>query len=228
MEGDTVPEALPAHLSCAQNMGYAQSKLVTEHLCQIATDQTGISAYVLRIGQVIGDTAHGIWNATEAIPMMLQSALTIGALPRLDEAPRWLPVDTVAKTVIDITSSDSAPSGVFNVVNPRAFHWARDLLPHLHASGLQFSELGQRDWIARLRASNPDPIANPPYKLLQFFSNKYDRDSTPQTREWHTQKAQTWSDSLSEAPVLDQGLVDKMIEHFRSNCWAKSNASSRG
>jgi thioester reductase-like protein len=217
--GNVIPEALPLHLSYAQNMGYAQSKLLTEHLSQIATEQTGISTHVLRIGQVIGDTEHGIWNATEAIPMMLRSSTTIGALPCLDECPRWLPVDTVAKTVIDITLS-SAPSGVVNIVNPQTFHWTRDLLPYLLASGIQFDELTPRDWIARLRASNPDPVANPPYKLLQFFSNKYGKDSTPQSPpEWQTEKARTWSKSLSEAPVLDQGLVDRMIMHFTNNCW---------
>jgi thioester reductase-like protein len=200
-------------------MGYAQSKLVTENLCQIATEQTGISAHVLRIGQVIGDTDRGIWNATEAIPMMLQSATTISALPRLEEAPRWLPVDVVAKSVIEITSS-SAPSGVVNIINPRTFHWTRDLLPYLHAAGLQFAELETRDWVARLRDSNPDPVANPPIKLLQFFTNKYDKEGFPSsTMEWETGKARTWSKTLAEAPVLDQGLVDKMIGHFRRDCW---------
>lgn len=218
-KGDIIPEALPAHLSYAQNMGYAQSKLVTEHLCQKATEQTGISAHVLRIGQVIGDTDCGIWNATEAIPMMLQSATTIGALPRLEEAPRWLPVDVVAKSVIEITSS-SAPSGVVNIINPGTFHWTRDLLPYLHATGLQFAELETRGWVARLRDSNPNPVSNPPIKLLQFFTNKYDREGLPSsTMEWETGKAKAWSKALAEAPVLDQGLVDKMIGHFRRDCW---------
>lgn len=219
-QGNIIPEALPAHLSYAQNMGYAQSKLVTENICQIAAEQTGISAHVLRIGQVIGDTDRGIWNATEAIPMMLQSATTIGALPRLEEAPRWLPVDVVAKAVIEITSS-AAPSGVVNIINPKTFHWTRDLLPYLHAAGLEFTELETREWVARLRNSNPDPVANPPIKLLQFFTNKYDKEGLrSNTMEWETGKAREWSKTLAEAPVLGQELVDKMVGHFRRDCWS--------
>lgn len=103
--GPDIPEALPKDLKFAQDMGYAQSKLVGEHICIHAAQQTGIRARVLRIGQVIGDQAHGIWNSTEAIPLMLQCAKTIGALPALDESPLWLPVDTVAGTVVDISST---------------------------------------------------------------------------------------------------------------------------
>ena len=42
-------------------------------------------AQVLRIGQLIGDTKVGEWNATEGVPMMIQTAVTLGALPMLDE-----------------------------------------------------------------------------------------------------------------------------------------------
>ena len=107
-----IPEALPPTLTSAQFMGYAQSKLVTEHIVSHAATGTGMAARVLRIGQIIGDTKHGIWNPTEAIPLMLRSATaesTVGALPTLDERPRWLPVDTVATTVIDISLPPSPP-----------------------------------------------------------------------------------------------------------------------
>ncbi|KAB8219327.1 hypothetical protein BDV33DRAFT_231569 [Aspergillus novoparasiticus] len=167
---DDIPEALPKKLSYAQNMGYAQSKLVSEHICMNAAQQAGICARVLRIGQVIGDQDHGVWNATEAIPLMLQAATTIGALPKLNESPLWLPVDTVAGTVIDISLSSTAISKpdvelVFNIVSHHPFHWTKDLLPYVREAGLEFEELEQRDWIHRLRTSNPDPVANPPIKL---------------------------------------------------------------
>src|SRR5699024_8914255 len=69
-----IPESLPGRLSYAQDMGYAQSKLVGEYICSNASRQTSLTTRVLRIGQVVGDTQHGIWNSTEAIPLMLQCA----------------------------------------------------------------------------------------------------------------------------------------------------------
>ncbi|KAH9213651.1 hypothetical protein DL95DRAFT_366668, partial [Leptodontidium sp. 2 PMI_412] len=218
-KGGFVPEALPESFEFAQNMGYAQSKLVTEHICMNAANSYGIKARVLRVGQVIADTVHGIWNATEAIPLMIQAGSTIGAIPRLDESPLWLPVDVVASTVSEISLS-TAGAGVMNVVNHQSFHWTRDLLPALHKAGLEFSEPSQQEWIQILRKSNPDPFANPPIKLLEFFASKYDNEK-PRTRlVYDTSYARFLSPSLADAPKLDQQLVDKFVQRFKTTSWA--------
>ena len=81
----TIEEAHIDDLSHAQNMGYARSKLVTERIIKSAGGSTGMTASVLRVGQIVGDSHHGVWNTTEAIPLMIQSAGLLGALPKLDE-----------------------------------------------------------------------------------------------------------------------------------------------
>jgi len=81
----TIAEGPIPHLEHAQNMGYARSKLVAEKIIQAAAEKTGMVAKVLRVGQIVGDSEAGIWNTTEAIPLMIQSAVTMGALPQLDE-----------------------------------------------------------------------------------------------------------------------------------------------
>jgi carbohydrate kinase (thermoresistant glucokinase family) len=223
-KGGFVPEDLPAELSYAQGMGYARSKLVTEHICILAAKETGISARVLRVGQVIGDTIHGIWNDTEAIPLMLQAATTIGAVPALDETPLWLPVDTVAHGVTDISLSDAGPR-VMNIVNHQSFHWTRDLLPALHATGLKFEEVGQKEWVDRLRASNPDPIVNPPIKLLEFFASKYDNNNTKRpSLTYDTRQARSFSPYLAAAPILNKTLVSKFIQHWTRTSWTIKTA----
>ncbi|KAA8644467.1 hypothetical protein EYZ11_011175 [Aspergillus tanneri] len=224
-DGDEIPEALPLKLRYAQTMGYAQSKLVAEHICVQAAQQTGICARVLRIGQVIGDQTHGIWNSTEAIPLILQSATTIGALPTLDESPLWLPVDVVAGTVVDLSFSPPNISTldtdlVFNIVNHHSFHWTQDLLPYLRRAGLHFEEVDQREWIRRLRSSALDPVANPPVKLVEFFASKYDTEEPRRVFHYQTEKARKMSPTLSDAKPLDEMLVAKMIDYFRRECWS--------
>jgi nucleoside-diphosphate-sugar epimerase len=81
----TIAEGPIPQLEHAQDMGYARSKLVAERIIQAAAGQTGMVAKVLRVGQIVGDSDAGIWNTTEAIPLMIQSAVTLGALPALDE-----------------------------------------------------------------------------------------------------------------------------------------------
>lgn len=84
----TIRETHINNFAHAQNMGYARSKLVAEHIVRSAAEETSIHARVFRIGQIVGDSKEGIWNDTEAIPLMIRSALTLGALPAIDEVCR--------------------------------------------------------------------------------------------------------------------------------------------
>ncbi|KAL4982884.1 hypothetical protein BDW68DRAFT_191781 [Aspergillus falconensis] len=216
----SIPESLPSNLAHAQAMGYAQSKLVAEHLCVKAYQQTGLRARVLRIGQVIGDTENGIWNTTEAIPLMIQSATTIGALPKLDEFHRWLPVNTVAGVIVDISLSESDANGpkdaqaIYNIISPYPFHWTTDLLPCLRDAGLDFEELDTPAWLKKLRESNPDPVANPPIKLVDFWTGKYDHGFPKRILGWETGNTKAVSRTFGEAKGLERDIARKMIGYF--------------
>lgn len=110
-------------------------------------------------GQIVGDTLHrGKWNDGDAIPLMIRSALAIGMLPTLSEQCAWLPVDTVARSVVEIaglgekeeealqttddddnndeddTSSPLPNPYIFNIVNPHTFAWTETFLPALRAA----------------------------------------------------------------------------------------------
>lgn len=218
-----VPESLP-DLEWAQGMGYAQSKSVAEHICAKAADQ-GITSRVLRVGQIVGDTKHGVWNAQEAVPMMMQTAVTVGALPKLKETPSWLPVDTVAETIADISLSESG-SGFTNVTHPQMFSFTNDLLPALRSAGLEFEEVEPKEWVRRLRASNPDPKANPPIKLVDFFVSKYDKDDFSPSKEFATEIACSLSTALANAPVLEPAFVKRFIDYFLKSSWKPSEKTS--
>lgn len=142
--GSVIPEAHLNHLTDAQQMGYARSKLVAERLC-LHAQLAGLDARVFRVGQIVGDTRRGQWNATEAIPLMIRSAISIGALPALDDTLNWLPIDIVAQVMAEICQA-SQRHDVYHVVNPKAFNWTRDLLPMLQGAGLKFERVSQQEW----------------------------------------------------------------------------------
>lgn len=223
-----IPERAP-ELEWAQTMGYAQSKSVVENLCceeaRSQGSQKPVTTRVLRIGQIIADTQNGVWNDTEAIPLMLQSAVTIGALPKLKETPAWLPVDTVAQAIIDLSLSEAGHL-VANVVNPRSFDWTKDLLPALKAAGLEFEELEPREWVQKLRNSNADPVANPPVKLVDFFATKYDKTEFAAPKSFATETACQYSPALASAAILDRDHVVKFINHFQANSWGPRKAAA--
>jgi thioester reductase-like protein len=109
-----------------------------------AAMKTGVKTRVFRVGQIVADTVHGVWNDTEAIPLIMQSALTVGALPKLQESPSWTPVDVSARAVSEIALSE-ADSIVANVTNAKTFSWTNDLLPALREAGLQFEEVEPKE-----------------------------------------------------------------------------------
>lgn len=213
-----VPESLP-ELEWAQGMGYAQSKSVAEHICARAAEQ-GITARVLRVGQIVADSRHGVWNAQEAVPMMMQTAVTIGALPKLAETPSWLPVDITAEAISDISLSD-AGSVFTNVAHPKSFNFINDLLPALRKTGLDFEEVAPKEWIRRLRDSNVDPKVNPPIKLVDFFASKYDKEDSEfgPSKKFSTSVACSLSPALANAPGLSQTQIDRFISYFLKSSW---------
>ncbi|EPE06928.1 nrps-like enzyme [Ophiostoma piceae UAMH 11346] len=116
-EPASIPEGpLESHADCSP-MGYAQSKFVGERICEAAARQ-GANVAVLRIGQITGDTEHGIWNDHEAIPLLVNSALELKALPLLGQEIgrcEWTPVDVVAASCIEIAEAMKGGSAVNGV-----------------------------------------------------------------------------------------------------------------
>ncbi|KAF2438847.1 acetyl-CoA synthetase-like protein [Karstenula rhodostoma CBS 690.94] len=168
-----------------QKTGYARSKYVAESIVLGAASR-GAHARVLRIGQLVGDSVGGAWNTTEGIPLMMQTAQTLGALPALDEEMSWLPVDYAARIILDLCDVTTPPTSppniaplpppadlIYHVLNPTRFHWTRDMLPALSAAGLPFETLPTDQWMEKLRTSDSDPARNPPIKLLGWFESKY-------------------------------------------------------
>lgn len=82
-------------------MGYGRSKLVGEHIVTVAR-RAGARCYSLRIGQVSGHSKNGMWNDNEALPLMIRSSLTLKVLPELDQMCSWIPVDSLASTIVEI------------------------------------------------------------------------------------------------------------------------------
>ncbi|KAL8814210.1 MAG: hypothetical protein Q9223_006548, partial [Gallowayella weberi] len=103
----------PTH---ASPLGYSRSKWVAENICanyhynnnthtsresppgsasheqKKQKNNANPTIAILRIGQLTSDTVSGIWNTSEAYPLMLSTAPHLHALPDLQDLPLdWLP-----------------------------------------------------------------------------------------------------------------------------------------
>jgi thioester reductase-like protein len=82
----TIEERIYTDPSDAVAIGYARSKFVAENICAAAAKAAGKSKIsVLRLGQLSGDTVHGIWKTEEGWPQLFGSAGLVGCLPELNE-----------------------------------------------------------------------------------------------------------------------------------------------
>jgi len=215
--GPVVAETHVSRLTDAQETGYARSKLVAERLCKLA-HEAGLDARALRIGQIVGDTRLGQWSATEGVPLMIRAAVSLGALPALSDTLTWLPVDTVAKVIVELCHS-AAHQDVYNLLNPKSIDWTRDLLPMLRAAGLSFEQVTAADWLARLGASNPDPAVNPTIKLLDFYKSKYAVPKTGPAVFYETKLTEAASPTLRAVGAPDAALIGKMVKYWTTECW---------
>lgn len=126
-----ISETLSSDPDDASPLGYSRSKWVAENILAsarvsgsfatpIPSSTSGLPSpgigeertpiIIIRVGQLCGNSRTGAWNATEAYPIMLSSARISGCLPDLrNEALSWLPVDTAARSVLEIATSPPDP-----------------------------------------------------------------------------------------------------------------------
>ncbi|KAK7454620.1 hypothetical protein VKT23_011373 [Stygiomarasmius scandens] len=199
----------------AAGTGYAQSKWVVEKLCQNAAEIASLPVGVFRIGQMVGDTVNGVWNETEAWPLMFKSTNTVGALPLIDENPSWLPVDHAGSAIAEIVTREQplSKSEVYHIVNPNVSVGWSEILDGLEAAGLCFDRVDIQTWLERLVKSDQDGERNPSIKLLPFWRQRWSKPRKPMV--FLTDKTSVVAPSIAGSPPVVKELVQKWVQHWR-------------
>ncbi|KAJ7493419.1 L-aminoadipate-semialdehyde dehydrogenase [Mycena galericulata] len=212
----TCSEDFASSPSTAAGTGYAQSKWVAEKLCQRAAATSGVPAGVLRIGQMVGDSVNGVWNETEAWPLMFKGANTFGALPTTDEYPSWLPVDYAGKGIAEVVLSPHPVESaeVYHIVNPNVSTSWDDMLVALKAAALEFQTVDRAEWVTRLAKSDQDGVKNPTIKLLPFFQLRYGKAHRP-PMVFLTDETVKKAPSIRTSPPISADLVGKWVARWR-------------
>lgn len=212
--GDSsVPEKIVDSPSAASALGYSRSKWVAEQICRKANEQTPLRGrvQVFRIGQLSGDSHRGVWNTSEAWPLMLSLVKVTRTLPDLgNEALDWLPVDIAAQSIMQaIAGSEQSSSGglpdVLHILNNKGKPDWRQLLQWLHKRE-DFAIVSPPMWVAQLeqaqqseqsqsqeaqQSEGPRP-GHPGFKLLAHWKRAYGGAAAidPDTRMVEHTKAQ--------------------------------------
>ncbi|KAH8550961.1 hypothetical protein BGW37DRAFT_496684 [Umbelopsis sp. PMI_123] len=213
MKGEVLERPLPDDPSCAAPMGYAQSKFIAEHLMGYVTQTKNIQGYVVRIGQMSGDTERGYWNPQEQYPLMIAGgAVHMQKMPTMKAEIDWIPLDYSAASIVEIiiNTANDAPSlseSIFHIVSPNRITWM-DFLEALHANGLNFSEVAPEEWIKELSEDD----SNPAIKLISFYQDIFGETQMP---IWVTKKTESVSPKLQKTPKIDSTLVGKYLQNWK-------------
>ena len=211
-----------------------EGKYVGEHLLNAAS-KAGIHTTIARVGQVAGPVEHGIngmWNKQEWFPSIIASSKYLGRLPNslANDVANWVPVDSMAKTVIELgvhdikkaaerSSSDHKPQGtfaVYNLVNPQGGSYS-SLIPTIRKHLPQVKEVVSfEQWIKALRASTEeddnDAVANPATKLLDFYEGLV---GSGMPEAFNTDAAVTASKTMNEISAVKPEWMETWMTQWK-------------
>ncbi|KAI9368851.1 hypothetical protein BJX61DRAFT_550058 [Aspergillus egyptiacus] len=103
--GPRVPETPLPSPDSVLPQGYGESKYIGERMCAAASEVSGIPTTVLRVGQIAGPTTEkGMWNPSEWLPILLRTSKALGKVPDSlgGSVIDWVPVDTLARIIVEI------------------------------------------------------------------------------------------------------------------------------
>lgn len=190
---------------------------MAEKVVEKAVTDSGARATILRIGQIIPSQSAGskLWNPSEAVPLLLRSALTTVVLSDSiggGEMCSWLPVDTLAKRILDLAdfqargdcigfeTAGERKQLVYNVVHPHPFSWVESFLPALRSARFQFDVVSYAAWLDRLASSEKDLEKNPSRKLPGYWEKEHDaRHFGHGKLKFETKEAERKSRTLRQA-----------------------------
>jgi len=183
--GKGLQETISTDPNDASPLGYSRSKWVAEaiiarahHSCPSLRSKLSI----FRVGQLAGDSKHGVWNASEAWPLMLASSKDTGVLPDLGNGEKlaWLGVDVAAQGILEAAMSeaghgdDAEGPAVYHILNdaqPAAtwdnlVGWVKNIKPATEI-------VSKAAWLQRLEKLQEQKPEHPALKLLGLWQTAY-------------------------------------------------------
>ncbi|KAH9946535.1 hypothetical protein B0H21DRAFT_822721 [Amylocystis lapponica] len=220
-----VPETPLGDPAVAVGTGYGMSKFVVEEVLANAR-KAGLKTTTLRIGQVCGPAASGVWNTTEWVPIMVKSGIALGSFPELGGVVSWIPMDAVARAIVDASLAEDAPVLV-NVTHPRPVPFTDILTAISDALGRNIPFEPLKSWVAKLKhvadgASVGDLETIPAIKLLGFFENITAQEKGIRDVEaggvpmFETTEAQKMSPTLLSLSSLGKDEANAWVQYWRS------------
>ena len=166
---------------------------------------------IVRVGQLTGDTENGIWNMSEAWPLMLSTAKELKCLPVIKQRLDWLPLDVAARAVVDLAfqrqEEKTQQVSVYHVVNSTEQNDWEDLLRWLkEIRDESFEVVEPGIWLDKLEALESHPAK----KLLWLWEKAFRNQNGMDSVELSVNRTMRASKALREFIGVDEPLTRKI------------------
>ncbi|KAI0117598.1 hypothetical protein F4776DRAFT_673079 [Hypoxylon sp. NC0597] len=200
------------------NNGYSDAKFT----CERILDETlhkypeNFRAMAVRLGQIAGSRTSGYWNPVEHLSFLIKSSQSLKALPAFEGVLQWVPVNDVARTLVDLSLSDAAAYPIYHIDNPVGQPWPEMIEVLADALDIpQKNILPFQEWVKRVRRS---PLAaetdNPAARLINFLDDNFLRMSCGGLI-LDTTKTQEHSGTLSSQGPVSAEVARKYIQAWK-------------
>ncbi|OBZ89323.1 Linear gramicidin synthase subunit D [Choanephora cucurbitarum] len=215
--GSVVPEVpMPSDSpQVALPFGYGQSKYIAEKLLDYLREEKNKPCYIYRVGQLCGDSIHGVWNTSELASSILMSGiLHLKQMPDLKSQINWIPVDYASKTIHQLMvkaheTNCKQTQHIFHIVHPHTTSWSA-LFQTLQKAGFEFDIVPIEAWIDKV---NEQGEINPVYRFLDLFKTERGIPLGSNT-VYETIQTAKLAPVLLDTPELDADLVKRWFHHW--------------
>lgn len=219
---DPAPERLVEDASAVPELGYAQSKYVSERILSIAGESCGVPVSILRIGQIAGPiSSDGTWPKSEWFPNLIKSSLSVGLFPNSLPPIDWIPIDALSTIIMDIIYDARRYDNTrfYNIVNPHQTSWSSLVAPIKSCYGSAIRETSIVDWIEAIKHASHNPelkVAKiPALKILDFFESLAGIQTTSTEVTYETQNAVTASKTMAELEPVNQKWIEIWLSQWQ-------------
>ncbi|EPQ53300.1 acetyl-CoA synthetase-like protein [Gloeophyllum trabeum ATCC 11539] len=227
------PEEGALDAKVAVGNGYGESKYVAEQLIL----KTPLQSTSFRIGQISGGEPSGSWALTDWVPIMIKSSIGLGALPNSNGMVSWLPMHSVAQSILDVafTPEGGRISRTLHLVHPRPVPWTNVIAEGQTAESTQQAVLPLvpfDKWVelVKKRSNNPskeDLEKIPAIKLLEFFTYIASGDLEAEKKGLREYEMGNWArlatteavkacETMKNMPQIGKRDVDMWIDYWIS------------
>jgi thioester reductase-like protein len=227
-----LPETDAAEHCAGHALGYSQTKWVAERLMTAAAER-GLPVTIHRAPFITGDRGTGAWNSDDFICRLVRGIIALGAMPDLSASMDIVPVDYVARSIVQLSQRPESAGRRFHLCAVDAVPWSA-LADWLGELGHPVVRDPYAQWIARLPAlrGTDHPLA--PFVPLFLEKAGPDRPTVP---EVFLQSAHSRLDGSATAalvqslgiapPVIDAPLWRRYLDKLRANGMLPGSSTPR-